>query len=155
VAEGAAVGAEGGIVTLVYDVRLLGHELSERIQFEVCWVHGLDSVCWIWTDKLQNKGYGYLGDRTKVLHRITYRVLIGQIPPGLVLDHLCRRRACCNPAHLEAVTQQVNCQRAASAAREGIPACNSDAAREAFERVLQREAAAAIAKFLTPHKATA
>jgi hypothetical protein len=34
--------------------------------------------------------------------------LVGDIPDGLVLDHLCRNTKCCNPAHLEPVTNRVN-----------------------------------------------
>lgn len=41
-------------------------------------------------------------------HRIAYELVRGQVPEGLVLDHLCRNRACCNPDHLEAVTNYVN-----------------------------------------------
>ncbi len=54
--------------------------------------------------------YGQLGvDGTKVqAHRFAYELLVGPIPDGLEIDHLCRVTACVNPAHLEPVTGQVN-----------------------------------------------
>jgi hypothetical protein len=39
-------------------------------------------------------------------------LVVGPIPENMVLDHLCRNRCCCNPAHLEPVTQKVNTHRA-------------------------------------------
>jgi len=39
---------------------------------------------------------------------VAYELECGPIPDGLVLDHLCRVRACVRPGHLEAVTQRVN-----------------------------------------------
>lgn len=45
------------------------------------------------------------------MHRRAYEARYGQVPEGKVLDHLCGNRACCNPAHLEAVTQAVNVRR--------------------------------------------
>lgn len=69
-------------------------------------------TCWVFTGALRN-GYGALGIEGKTIyaHRYAYERLVGPIPAGLVIDHLCRNRACVNPEHLEVVTQQVNCLR--------------------------------------------
>jgi hypothetical protein len=40
-----------------------------------------------------------------------YERYVGPIPEGLNIDHLCRVKACCNPAHLEPVTQHENIMR--------------------------------------------
>lgn len=73
--------------------------------------------CWEWQGIKYPTGYGqislWLGDRqtTRRAHRVGYELLVGAIPDGLVLDHLCENRACVNPAHLEPVTQSVNVRR--------------------------------------------
>lgn len=72
------------------------------------------NACWIWPGAKTAGGYGQMrgGPGVKVYtHRAAYEALIGPIPEGLVLDHLCRNRACCNPAHLEPVTDAVNLER--------------------------------------------
>lgn len=70
---------------------------------------GAANGCWVWGGNLSD-GYGtiaYLG-RTQYVHRLMYELERGAIPAGLQLDHLCRNRACCNPAHLEPVTGREN-----------------------------------------------
>lgn len=67
---------------------------------------GVDQ-CWPWTGKLDN-GYGrfWLAGRSRLAHQIAWE-LANDRPassPGLNVDHLCRTRACVNPAHLELVT---------------------------------------------------
>ncbi len=67
--------------------------------------------CWIWTGYIHEKtGYGQFGVRagTRLTHRIAYQYAVGPIPAGRHLDHLCRRRACCRPTHLEPVSPREN-----------------------------------------------
>lgn len=69
--------------------------------------------CWLWTGSLRSDGYGQYGGRGGA-HREAYRHLIGQIPTGLQLDHLCRVILCVNPSHLEPVTRAENMRRSAA-----------------------------------------
>lgn len=66
-------------------------------------------VCWPWPLS-RDKGYGltWVAGKLVKAHRAAYELLVGPIPPGLQIDHLCRNRACVNPSHMEPVTQHVN-----------------------------------------------
>ena len=68
------------------------------------------STCWEWRGSISVYGYGQFGARERSwrAHRFAWVELRGEIPTGLVLDHLCRNRACVNPDHLEPVTDRVN-----------------------------------------------
>lgn len=80
----------------------------------------VESGCWEWTGhRNAMTGYGALNvNRVSTLaHRFSYEMNKGPIPAGLVIDHLCRNRACVNPDHLEVVSQRENCLRG-----EGISA---------------------------------
>lgn len=69
--------------------------------------------CWIFTGARQTSGYGSISHRgrTVLAHRLSYELLVGPIPDGLQIDHLCQVKACCNPAHLEPVTGWENMRR--------------------------------------------
>ena len=70
--------------------------------------------CWEWIAYRNTNGYGRFwdGSRLTLAHRWAYEVLAGRdIPEGLVIDHLCRNRACVNPDHLEPVRQGENLRR--------------------------------------------
>lgn len=70
-------------------------------------------ACWVWTAAQAGAGYGWFWDgrRPVYAHRFAYELLVGSIPEGLTLDHLCRNRLCVNPAHLEAVSLGENLRR--------------------------------------------
>ena len=69
--------------------------------------------CMVWTASLKSNGYGqfHIEGKNLYAHRVAYLWLVGPIPDGLQLDHLCRNRKCVAPDHLEAVTQQENLRR--------------------------------------------
>lgn len=75
----------------------------------------IEGDCWIWTGSRSGNGYGMIAvDNVRwMAHRYAYTALVGAIPEGLDLDHLCRNRACINPAHLEPVTRSENLKRGA------------------------------------------
>ena len=82
-------------------------------------------TCWLWSGCISS-GYGVManyGDvvsTSRQVHRIVYEKIHGKIPDGLVLDHLCRVRRCCNPEHLEVVTDEVNILRGVGASALNI-----------------------------------
>lgn len=95
-------------------------------------------ACWPWQGTIDDKGYGRLGlgrgagvySTYTRAHRFAYELLVGPIPDGLVLDHVCHdevahkcteedaclHRRCVNPAHLRPSTHKENLNRGYSAA---------------------------------------
>ena len=71
-----------------------------------------DTGCWQWCGATEPRGYGVMWAGAKLgrqlVHRVAYTELVGPIPEGLVIDHLCRNTGCLNPDHLEPVTQRIN-----------------------------------------------
>lgn len=69
--------------------------------------------CWIWHAATNGGGYGAvkIAGKMEPAHRVVYEILVGPIPDGLHLDHLCRRRRCVRPDHLEPVTNGENLRR--------------------------------------------
>lgn len=73
-------------------------------------------TCWLWMGprtrlggRAGTGGYGKWGNG--MAHRVAYEALVGPIPEGLQLDHLCEVTNCVNPAHLEPVTGLENLRR--------------------------------------------
>jgi len=74
--------------------------------------------CWTWTGTIDPGGYGhYKLGQSQHAHRVAYELVVGPIPEGLELDHLCRNPSCVNPAHLEPVTHAENVRRGTVAQR--------------------------------------
>ncbi len=89
-------------ISLFGDPRLPPHFWSK--------VHALNNGCWEWqAGKTEGYGRFHFSHREAVYaHRFAYERLVGPIPEGLTIDHLCRNRACVIPGHMEPVTNSVN-----------------------------------------------
>lgn len=94
-------------MTIRDSVRL--HNLEKRIKNSY-WVDP-ETNCWIGKTELLNNGYHriciYKKERV-MLHRLMYEKYKGKIPFMMEVDHLCKNKRCCNPAHLELVTRIEN-----------------------------------------------
>lgn len=84
-----------------------------------------ENGCWLWTRQVDRCGYGKIslridGQRRHTgAHRASYLAHVGPILDDLVIDHLCRVPACCNPAHMELVTNQENGLRGDHSGKKG------------------------------------
>jgi hypothetical protein len=104
-----------------------------RVRMEPC--EALGTPCWVWEGPTSGSGYkaapdtpkkgrghGYgrmsLDGQTVAVHLVVWTHFNGFIPGRKQLDHLCTRRACCNPAHLELVSHKTNQKRRAAAAKQ-------------------------------------
>lgn len=78
--------------------------------------------CWLWTGGTFQAGYGsvWLDGRNRLLHQVVFEMTTGdRSDRDQFVDHICRVRRCCNPAHLELVTplgnmlsaQRTHCRR--------------------------------------------
>lgn len=91
----------------------------ERAEVKDC---GYISLCWIWRKRLNNSGYGgfKMNGVSTTAHRWAFIAINGEIESNLVIDHLCRNRACVNPSHLQAVTQKQNLSTAIGLGEKGM-----------------------------------
>lgn len=66
--------------------------------------------CWVFSGNKDRYGYGRIAINNKTVgsHVYAWTQKHGPITKGLVLDHKCRVRACCNPDHLRLVTRRAN-----------------------------------------------
>ncbi len=73
-------------------------------------INKLSNGCWQWLGFVQPNGYGQfsVGKNTRLAHRVSYELFVDVIPNELQIDHLCNKKDCVNPKHLEPVTQSEN-----------------------------------------------
>jgi len=67
--------------------------------------------CWPWTGFVARDGYArakWPNGKLYYPHRLAVEVDGRLIPAGMVVDHICRNRRCCNPVHLRIVTPRTN-----------------------------------------------
>lgn len=82
------------------------------------------TACWVWqgSDSGTGRGGGYgrmsLDGQTVAVHLVVFTHFNGFIPGKKQVDHTCRNRRCCNPAHLELVTHKQNQIRRAKAQQQ-------------------------------------
>ena len=93
-----------------FDVTKDNHTFEERLmsRFE-----RTTDGCWRWVGTMTWGGYGQISrhGRNTTAHRAMWEHLVGTIPSGMVIDHLCLNRACVNPRHMEIVTYSENNRR--------------------------------------------
>lgn len=70
----------------------------------------LGNGCWIWTGSICRKGYGRVrrDGKLKGAHRVMYELLLGPIPEGKQIDHICQNKGCVRPSHLRACSNSEN-----------------------------------------------
>lgn len=104
-----------GLCMACYSRFLRRQSGSLRVSAEVRFWAQVDKTqtCWLWTGSGTPTGYGQIGvnGRKQYVHRYAYELLVGPIPEGLTIDHLCRNPPCVNPSHMEPVTQAENTRR--------------------------------------------
>ena len=84
----------------------------------------LPTGCIIWTGAIDRNGYGSIKlalnpTRYVGAHRAAWLSMVGPIEGWLVVDHLCRARACVNIDHMELVTNSVNILRGDHSGKKG------------------------------------
>ena len=69
-----------------------------------------ESGCWEWQGLKHRSGYGQITTLSgrDYTHRVAWALMIGPIPEGMVIDHICRNRTCFKPSHLRVTTHRQN-----------------------------------------------
>ncbi|EIV0540787.1 HNH endonuclease [Salmonella enterica] len=100
--------------------------IMKRVEIRDCGhrVNGVVSPCHVWTGPTsgEGRGGGYgrisINSQTCATHIVVATHYFGYIPSNKQVDHGCRNRLCCNPEHLELVSQRENCRRRDKALKE-------------------------------------
>ena len=85
----------------------------DHVRFHEYYIPEPNTGCFLWIGAMDSHGYGNFTSmaprkRSVLAHRMAWLLDVGPIPDGMVLDHLCRVRACVNVRHLRVATQREN-----------------------------------------------
>lgn len=98
-----------------FDVTKLPANMRAKIMISADQSSTNGSACWEWTGAQNSRGYGSMTagvkGKTALAHRRAYIELVGEIPDGLTIDHLCFNKLCVNVDHMEVVTIAENNRR--------------------------------------------
>lgn len=111
---------------------VLSPEFIERF-----WSHvaiGSPDECWPWQGPIGTHGYGLMGSRQMLAHRISWLIAHGPIPSGMKVCHTCDNRPCCNPGHYFLGTDADNAMDKARKLRIPTAKLNPEAVREMRRR---------------------
>jgi len=88
-----------------------------RYEFDTCrfWKRvEKTETCWLWTGTRNSAGYGQLTGKLSArrcylrAHRVSFEIVNGPIPDGMLVDHICQVRSCVRPDHLRLATAKQN-----------------------------------------------
>lgn len=100
--------------------------------------------CWNWTGAKNGHGYGQLvrSGKSIYVHRYSFLIRGIELPPGKVVDHICRNQLCVRPEHLRLVTPKQNRENLATSSRvnaSGIRGVNWDKKAKKWRAVVGHE----------------
>jgi hypothetical protein len=96
----------------------VGVSILERIESKTMWLPDLPG-CWLFIGSQNARHYGHMciTGSTVAVHRLSYEIHFGPIPPGMDVLHLCDTPSCWRPDHLYAGTKSQNMRDAVTRGR--------------------------------------
>lgn len=82
-----------------------------------------ETGCWIWQKAVDSAGYGQIGYQGRLwsVHRLTYKLFVGELIPGMDIDHIsCENKRCCSPECIRQIPRAGNAQN-----RQGLSSNNT------------------------------